>query len=117
MTRTTETKTAQQQKTQQFIDVIENWPLRRGKKELLAHLNNEEPTLREAALGKCYDCMGGYDEACDCMIPSCTLYPWMPYREGGPKKRAMSEEARKAAGERLQLSRQGRPLKKQGAAA
>jgi hypothetical protein len=105
MIRTKETKSPQTCKTEQYIAVREGWPLRRGKKELLRHLKDEEITCREAIIAKCYECMGGYDEVGDCNVPKCPLYPWMPYRHGGPRKRAMSEDTRKANTERLQGAR------------
>lgn len=61
----------------------------RGRKELIRYMEGEKLTYREAVLAKCYDCMGGYvDSRHDCGIPTCSLYPFMPYRdwtEGKPQ--------------------------------
>lgn len=38
------------------------------------------PSMRQAVLAKCHDCMGEYvDGRCDCGVPRCALYYWMPY--------------------------------------
>jgi hypothetical protein len=67
-----------------------------GKRELLKHLSGEILTLRQAVKAKCYDCCGFYtDGKKDCSIPSCALYPWMAFKEGGvlkKRKKALSEE-------------------------
>ena len=56
-----------------------------GRKELIAHLNGKKLTARQAALAKCYECMNAYsDGAADCRIPSCPLYPRMPYANKTP---------------------------------
>jgi hypothetical protein len=54
----------------------------RGRDEIEAHRAGASTTRRQAMLGKCFDCMGGYrDGKVDCRVPACPLYPWMPYRE------------------------------------
>ncbi|OPY76878.1 MAG: hypothetical protein A4E65_03027 [Syntrophorhabdus sp. PtaU1.Bin153] len=54
----------------------------RGRAERIKHLRGERVTQREAILGHCYDCMGGYtDGARDCEIETCSLYPFHPYRK------------------------------------
>lgn len=89
------------------ITNVKSLPLRKGKNELLAHLEGgREITKSDALTAKCYDCMGGYDEAEDCRVTACPLHPWMPYREGGVRKsRSMSDEQRQAAAERLRQVR------------
>lgn len=53
----------------------------RGGKELKAHREGKRLTQRQAIYAKCFDCMGGYtDGKMDCLIPSCSLYQWMPYK-------------------------------------
>jgi hypothetical protein len=55
----------------------------KGKQELVDHFTGKKLTLRKAVLSKCYECMNYYaDGKVDCQIPSCPLYPFMPYREG-----------------------------------
>ena len=54
----------------------------RGRNELIKHREGKKLTYRQAALAKCYDCMGGYqDGKVDCEIPNCSLYPFMPFRK------------------------------------
>lgn len=106
MTSDDKTKSAEAKKTKRYIEVSESWPLRKGKNEWLGHLNNQATTRKEAMLAKCYDCMGGYEAVGDCGVVTCALHPWMPYREGGPRTREMSEEQRVAAVERLKKARE-----------
>ncbi len=70
----------------------------KGRKELLAYLNGQEISKKAAILAKCYDCCGGYcDGRHDCVIPSCSLYPYMPYRKEKSKtKRVKSEKQMEA---------------------
>jgi hypothetical protein len=94
---------------QMLKDIADNGVKGRGQKELIAHLKGERLTIRKMALAKCYDCMGYYSDGrgVDCTIPTCPLYPIMPYRIAGPKYRgkaahSMTEEhkAKMAAGRR-----------------
>lgn len=56
-------------------------PRKRGKAELGKHLQGKKIAPRGAMRAKCYECMGFYvDGAVDCGIPTCPLYPFMPYR-------------------------------------
>ena len=65
------------------IETINTCPLHRGKNELLAHMAGKRLTVRQMALAKCYECIGGYvDGAVDCELIACPLYPLMPYRDG-----------------------------------
>ena len=58
-----------------------------GKRELIKHLEGRSLTMKQCIKAKCYDCMGYMiDGAVDCLIPECSLYPFMSYREGGPRK-------------------------------
>ena len=79
----------------------------RGMKHLVRHLEGKELTQNQAIEANCYGCMGGYtDGKQDCKIPECSLHPFMPYREGGPRKlKAMSEEQRRKASERMRSLR------------
>lgn len=46
---------------------------------------NSKPMRSKAMLSKCWDCTCGYtDGKVDCELPSCALYPWMPYRKLEP---------------------------------
>lgn len=52
-------------------------------------MNDEQvkcnPTMKNAILSKCHDCMGHYfDGKKDCRNPECSLYAWMPYRKSCP---------------------------------
>jgi len=76
----------------------------RGKKELSRHIKGDKNTIRQAALAKCYDCTCGYaDGKVDCRLKLCPLYPWMPFREGGPLKavRVLSQEQRETMAARM----------------
>ena len=75
----------------------------RGKKEILAHLEGNKLTLKQAVNAKCYDCMGFYaDGKVDCEMPSCTLYPFMPYNPNRIKKtKTMTDDQKKAVVERF----------------
>lgn len=54
----------------------------KGRSELARHLKGQRLTRHEAIQGKCYDCMGGYSDGLnDCQMESCTLHPFMPYKE------------------------------------
>ena len=89
------------------LKCISGYPRMKGKKELIQHLTGEKPlTARQAALAKCFECTGGFaDGGKDCMIPTCALHPFMPYREGGAvKHRVLSDEHR----EKLSRNRFGR---------
>lgn len=82
----------------------------RGRNELLKHLSGTKITARQAITAKCYECNGYYaDGKADCKMQDCSLYPWMPYREGGARKsKILSEAQKKAASDRL---RKGRDLR------
>jgi hypothetical protein len=52
----------------------------KGRSELLKHFEGKRLNSGEAILAKCYECLGYYaDGKRRCTIPSCPLYPWMPY--------------------------------------
>ena len=52
-----------------------------GNAELKKHLKGEQLAKWQALKAKCADCMGQYEDgAMDCKIPTCPLYPYMPYR-------------------------------------
>lgn len=98
-----------------YSDIEEIGKAFQGKNELLSHLNKEKITIRNAVKAKCYDCMGWYsDGRQDCKITKCPLYPWMPYKEGGARKREMSAEQKKEAAVRLKhaLKRSAVPEKR-----
>ena len=93
-------------KMERFIRVQEEWKLRKGKNELLAHLNGETLTRSEAITAKCYECNAGYDDdkPGDCNITTCPLHQYMPYNESR-NKRVVSEEQRAASSARLAANR------------
>lgn len=86
----------------------------------------KKPSMKQAILTKCHDCMGHYaDGKVDCGNQRCSLYFWMPYASlppdrtwelFSPKKmgmqlkseaiRTMTDEQRKACADRLAAARQ-----------
>ena len=86
------------------IEEILTWPLKRGRKELVAHLEGKALYRGQAIHAKCYECMGGYpDGAVDCLVPACPLYNFMPYKNKEVvvhkrvrKTKVISPEQRKA---------------------
>ena len=89
-------------KITEIIEKVKKWELRRGKKELLQHLEGggKPLTYKQAVNAKCYDCGCGWgDGAKDCNIPTCPLYGFMPYRDNKPAKtsgRVMTDEHKAA---------------------
>ena len=68
-------------------------PKSAGKGHLLRHLKGDKLTQRQGILAKCCDCMGYHaDGREDCLMKSCSLYPWMPYKEKGPGKGTTEKE-------------------------
>jgi len=71
----------------------------KGREEIKKYLAGGKLTQRQAILGKCYDCCGGYaDGKVDCGIPDCTLYPYMPFGKawkGRVKNHKQAEMAKK----------------------
>lgn len=64
-------------------EIVEGVPASSGRTNLLKHLEGAKLTARQAVIAKCCDCMGYYvDGRMDCKMPDCSLYPFMPYREG-----------------------------------
>jgi hypothetical protein len=99
----------------QKVDHIKGWELRKGKGELLRHLEGgKQLTRADAIAAKCYDCMGGYPEGAeDCRCEDCPLYDFMPYRVGGPRKTRQISDAQKAklrAGAAQRISSQNKTL-------
>lgn len=91
-------------KLEKRIKDVKSWELRKGKSELLRHLEGGKPlTAREAVLAKCYECNCGYPEGKgDCLILECPLHDFMPFKEGGARKsRIVSEELKQAASKRM----------------
>jgi hypothetical protein len=83
---------------------------RKGYAEIKKHLYGENLTQKQAILAKCYDCMGFYsDGAADCKVTTCSLYPFMPFSETGPRKlkkgRVYSEEEKAVISERFKNAR------------
>jgi hypothetical protein len=81
-----------------FEDIEKHGLSARGRKEILAHLEGKKLTLKQAVLGKCYDCMGYYsDGKVDCEMKNCTLYPFMSYNPNRAKSsRVMSDKQKEA---------------------
>jgi hypothetical protein len=70
-----------------IFDIKQNGKTARGKKELLKHLEGGKITLRQAALAKCYDCMGYFaDGKVDCKLPKCPLHSFMAFNTDKSKR-------------------------------
>ena len=99
-------------KAWEMIDDIEkNGISGKGKSEMLKHLNGERLTQRQMIISKCYDCMGFYSDGrgADCEIPTCSLYPLMPYRKQGEKY--VGKKSAPMSEERIAKMRAGRKAK------
>ena len=58
-----------------------------GKKEYVAHLQGKRITFKGAVLARCYECNGYYaDGKEDCDVPTCPIYPYMPYNPNKQKQ-------------------------------
>ena len=57
----------------------ESGPLRRGKKELIKHLEGGKITRKQAMLAKCYDCDGMGDSG-KCDIETCPMYHYSQFK-------------------------------------
>ena len=63
------------------ISDIEQSVVSKGRLELLRHMAGERLTQREMILAKCFECNCGYlDGKRTCSMPTCPLYPLMPYK-------------------------------------
>ena len=66
------------------------------------HLAGKRLTRDQAIVAKCCDCMGGFaDGRVDCEIPTCSLYPFMPYRKdksNSARARGLKKESRPVLG-------------------
>lgn len=50
-------------------------------------------SVREAVLCKCKDCMCDYvNGRVDCVVPTCPLYQWMPYKGDNGKQRKVKKK-------------------------
>jgi hypothetical protein len=64
----------------------------KGKAEYLKFLTGFRVTRNQAIKAKCYECSGYYHDSTDgvkgrdCKIPTCPLYPYMPFRVYGSIK-------------------------------
>ena len=66
---------------QQIKQIREHGMMAKGKFELIRHLEGSELTRGQAIRAKCYECCGFCaDGKFDCMITSCPLHGFMPYR-------------------------------------
>lgn len=85
----------------------------RGKKETLKHLTGKRLSPLQAIYAKCFECMGYYsDGKMDCQVPSCPLYPFMPYQEGSRRLvKSVSEETREAMKKRMAKVRAEKQVK------
>lgn len=64
------------------MKAVLNAPHSKGKTNLIKHLKGERLTQRQAIIAKCCDCMAYHiDGRINCNIPTCSLYPFMPYKK------------------------------------
>ena len=64
-----------------LIEEYRSNPVSSGRTQYLRYLHDEKLTYMEAVHAKCAECCGGYaDGRCDCGIPACPLYQFMPYK-------------------------------------
>lgn len=84
---------------QQIKEIKEHGMMAKGKFELIRHLEGSELTRGQAIRAKCYECMGHCaDGKIDCMIDTCPLYGFMPYRGKVESEGAeLNEETEQAA--------------------
>lgn len=64
----------------ELMKSVQQGPLRKGKNALIKHLKGERLTQRNAIAAKCYDC-NGMGELDSCVIKTCALWPYSPYRQ------------------------------------
>jgi hypothetical protein len=65
-----------------IVEDVKTWREAQGKKEYVRHMKGETLTMKQAILGECYSCTGGYfDGKRDCEGTECVLYQFMPYRK------------------------------------
>jgi hypothetical protein len=58
----------------------------KGKLELIKHLEGDSLSRKQAIHAHCYDCMGFFsDGRHDCMMPKCSLHPFMVYNRNKQK--------------------------------
>ena len=81
-----------------------------GYGDMIKYLNGEVLTLKQSVKAKCFDCMGFYaDGKNDCKLTTCSLYPFMPFNEKGPRRikqrKAFTEEQKAALKERFAKAR------------
>jgi hypothetical protein len=58
----------------------------KGKSELIRHLQGERLSRKEAIYAHCFECVGFFsDGRRDCMMPQCSLYPFMVYNRNKQK--------------------------------
>ena len=78
---------------QRIYSALESAPASRGKTLYLKYLDGVRLTGRQAALAKCCDCMCYHiDGREDCRMPTCPLYPFMPYKGKVAKAESKDEE-------------------------
>jgi hypothetical protein len=64
-----------------LIKQYESCPASSGKTHYMRYLRGERLTHRQVGLAMCFECCGGYkDGRFDCHIPSCSQYPYRPYK-------------------------------------
>ena len=69
------------------MNVSDQWPKAKGKKEFMKHYKGESLTASEAILANCYDCQDGYETGKrDCQEFLCPMHEFMPYRRRGIRK-------------------------------
>ena len=65
---------------QELLKELDRSPSTRGATQFRRYLNGENLTRMQAMLAKCCECMAYYvDGRISCVLPTCPLYPYMPY--------------------------------------
>jgi hypothetical protein len=68
------------------LEIPKDVPSSQGVTLLRRYAQGTRLTARQSILAQCCVCLGYYvDGREDCQMPSCPLYPYMPYRVGRKK--------------------------------
>jgi len=77
-----------------MLNSARNGKGRKGKKDLIKHLQGKRLTRQQAIRAKCYDC-DGMGETGKCDIETCSLMPFSPYVKG--ENRGLQQKTLKTA--------------------
>lgn len=83
-------------RVEELLAELDRSPQSRGGTYLREYLSGRRLTSRQSIIAKCADCSCYYaDGRGDCKVPTCPLYPYMPYREGRKNNRRRKHAAAK----------------------